>query len=135
MPVRHALGIVLVLAACQATDKKTPPPTKGPSSELATPSSSSPLAGSANTSEVIPAQRSAPPLPDPLPGKRTTLPSIGDKTWRIAIGDLDGNHKNEIVACDADFMTVLDASGKKLGELKVVDGIQKLVVVDLDGDG
>jgi hypothetical protein len=75
-----------------------------------------------------------PPLPDPLPGTRTTL-AVSDKTWRAAIGDLDGDHKNEIVVCDSDFMSVLDASGKKLGELKLADGIQKLVVADLDGDG
>jgi hypothetical protein len=136
MAVRHALGIVLLFAACQSPDKKSPPPTEGPAS--------GPLTGSASVgsgqkvAEVasVPAvDRPVPPLPNPLPGKRTTLAAIGDKTWRAAIGDLDGDHKNEVVVCDSDFMTVLDASGKKLGELKVVDGIQKLVVADLEGDG
>jgi hypothetical protein len=70
-----------------------------------------------------------------LPGARTPLTAIGDKVTRAAIGDLDGDHKNEIVVCDPDFMTVFDRAGKKLGDLKVPDGIHKLVVTDLDGDG
>jgi hypothetical protein len=139
MAVRHALGIVLLFAACQSPDKKVPPPTEVPTSGPLTGSGSAngaerPNAGQ-KVAEVASVPSAVPPLPNPLPGKRTTLAAIGDKTWRAAIGDLDGDHKNEIVVCDSDFMTVLDASGKKLGELKVVDGIQKLVVVDLEGDG
>ena len=134
--VRHALGIVLLFAACQSPDKKTPPPTEGPASgSLMTAGSGSAGQKVAEVASVPSADRTVPPLPDPLPGKRTTLAAIGDKAWRVAIGDLDGDHKSEIVACDSQRMTVLDASGKKLGELEVVDGIQKLVVADLEGDG
>ncbi|HUS32340.1 MAG TPA: hypothetical protein VMZ53_27760 [Kofleriaceae bacterium] len=70
-----------------------------------------------------------------MTGRHTVLQAIPASSSRVAIGDLDGDHRNEIVACGPDALTVLDASGKKLAQLTIVDGIQKLVVADLDSDG
>jgi hypothetical protein len=133
MGVRQGVWILLLVAACQPADKKVPPPTEGPASgtlKSATPMSDASIS-SAPSDQAVP--RPVPPLPDPLPGKRTALTIA--TPHRAAIGDLDGDHHNEIVVCDPTVMTVLDPSGKKLGELSVVDGIQRLVVADVDGDG
>lgn len=69
-------------------------------------------------------------------GSHTDLTAaIDTQTLRVAIGDLDGDHRNEIVACSGDALRVFDPTGKQLAALPIHDGIQKLVVADLDGDG
>ncbi|HWO26652.1 MAG TPA: VCBS repeat-containing protein [Kofleriaceae bacterium] len=78
--------------------------------------------------------RLAPPLPYPLPGARTDLTAAVGKAERAAIGDLDGDGKNELVVADAQRLRILDAAGKERASAPAPGGIQVLVVADIDGD-
>lgn len=76
--------------------------------------------------------RTPPPLPRPLPGARTDLGAAIGKADRAAIGDLDGDGRNEIVVADAQRLRVLDAAGHERASASAPGGIQALAVVRLD---
>ena len=78
--------------------------------------------------------RSVPPLPVPLPGTRSDLTALVGKAERAAIGDLDGDGRNEIVVADAQRLRVLDASGKERASTIAPGGIQVLAIAQLDDD-
>jgi len=75
-----------------------------------------------------------PPLPDPLPGKRTDMTTAVGSGWRAVIADVVGDRKREIVVVDSSKLRVLDASGKELAAAPVSSGILVLVATDIDGD-
>jgi len=120
--MKHA-WLALALAACQNTKQESPPqqqPPQQPSQQE-------------NSSQMAPQPPSA-----PSPGSRTDLTNAfdrdGGKSTRIAVADLDGDGDREIVAIDAKMIRVLDATGRDVTSLPVVDGIQQLLAADLDGD-
>jgi hypothetical protein len=115
-PAVRLLSLV-VLAACQRTPDRAPPPSST-APKVAPPR--------ATTTPAAPAIAPAPVTP------AATL-DLGDAT-RIAIGDLDGDGRGEIVTAGPTKLRVLDASGHPRAELPVTRGIQLLVVADLDGD-
>jgi hypothetical protein len=137
---RTLLLAALAASACQKTpDQKkseTDPATLRTEAPVSTGSGSASIAPP--QPEQAPDRAPLPPLPDPLPGKRTDLTTVfdkdGAKTWRTAIADLDGDGDREIVAIDAKAIRVLDASGRELTSLPVPGGILQLVAADLDGD-
>ncbi len=90
--------------------------------------------GSAQAEPAPQPREPVPPLPSPLPGKRTNVTTAIGPAWRVAIADLDGNGKRELVAIDSKAIRVLDAAGKELATAPVSAGIQTLVAADLDGD-
>jgi len=80
------------------------------------------------------ASRTPPPLPARLPGVRTILDATIAKASRAAIGDLDGDGRNEIVVADAARLRVLDAAGQERASTSAPGGIQVLAVARLGGD-
>jgi hypothetical protein len=138
VPSALALALALAGLGCQnsASDKfstaSTGSPTRSPGGSQAT-STASPASGSGT--EPAPKPREpVPSLPNPLPGKRTNLTTAIGPAWRVALADLDGNGKRELVAIDSKAIRVLDAAGKEIATAPVTAGIQTLVVADLDGD-
>jgi len=55
--------------------------------------------------------------------------------WRAAIGDFNGDHKNEIAIVDAKLIRILDAAGKEIASAPATSGILVLTAADIDGDG
>ena len=117
------VAIAVAAAGCQRRDRDQPP---GPAPTKA----GAPAAGASGPASL----RSAPPLPDPLPGRRTDVTAAIGKAARAAIGDLDGDGHNEIVVADAERLRVLDATGGERASAPAPGGIQALAVADLDGD-
>lgn len=106
-----------------------------PSSSVAT---SSPVAEDAMSSAPPPAPRSwrtPPPLPDPLPGARREVSAMIGAAQQVAIGDLDGDGRAEIVVGDAERLRVVDVEGRVRAEVPVRGGVQQLLISDVDGDG
>ena len=108
------------LAGCQRNDK-APEPVGA-------------ATGAKHPDAAAPVSREIPRLPNPLPGRRRDLTAAVGAASRAAIGDLDGDGKNEIVLADAENLRVIDPSGKQLASTPVPGGIQVLIVADLDGD-
>jgi hypothetical protein len=77
----------------------------------------------------------APPLPTTLPGRRRDVSTAVGDALRAAIGDLDGDGRNEIVVADAARLRVLDPTGRERASVAAPAGIQVLIVADVDGDG
>jgi hypothetical protein len=69
--------------------------------------------------------RPAPGLPEHLPGTRKEV-ALG-KALRAAIGDFDGDGKNEIVVADAERLRVVTVDGKELASMPAPGGINVLV--------
>ena len=126
---RAALFAFVALAGCQRKDRDGAP-APAPASGAARARSGAAGATTAGAAS----SRATPPLPDPLPGPRTDLTAAIGKADRAAIGDLDGDGRNEIVVADAQRLRVLDASGKERASASVPGGIQVLVVARL-GEG
>jgi hypothetical protein len=122
---------LLLLASCQAKEKKqdkTSTPSRGDAAlRSEAPDSDAPV-GQAPRAPL-------PPLPDPLPGKRTDMTTLVGTTARAAIGDFDGNKQHEIALADEKTLRVIDAKGKQLASVDVTAGIHVLVAADIDGDG
>jgi hypothetical protein len=134
----HLVATVVALASCQRKDSALQPaqePHVTPAATPASPPGAAPVAGPAGQAGARPeADRAVPPLPDPLPGKRTNVTALVGGAHRVAIGDLDGDGKNEIVLADAATLRVIEPSGRERASVTVEGGIQVLVVADLDGD-
>jgi hypothetical protein len=138
------LAIVVQLGALAACQKTQPEKKNAP--DPSTLRTEAPVSTTGSGSAAIAPQQPdpasdrapLPPLPDPLPGKRTDLTAAfdkdGSKTWRTAVADLDGDGDREIVVVDAKLIRVLDASGREVTSLPVGGGILQLVAADLDGD-
>ena len=125
--------LLLLVASCQSKETSAPP-AAAPRLGSAKP------AGSASTSAGAgdPAQgprAPLPPLPDPLPGKRTDLTAIVGTSARAAIGDFDDDGVREIAIADAKTLRIVEVAGKQLASVDVTAGIQVLVAADIDGDG
>ncbi|MDB4957518.1 MAG: hypothetical protein JWO36_5087 [Myxococcales bacterium] len=118
--IRHAVMLVLMVASCQSTDT-SPKPAAQQGSATSRPRPPTP-------------QAPAPPLPNPLPGHRRDVTSIVGSAARAAIGDLDGDGKNELVLVDADRLRIVTPDGRELASTAVHGGIDVLVVADLDHD-
>ncbi len=129
-----AFVVLLALAACQQTQ---PPPAAGSASTPAPVSSlSSPAPAPAPTPvPVEKPSRPIPPLPSPLPGKRSDLSSIVGAAQRVAIGDFDGDGHRELALADGTKLRVVTLQGKELASVPAPGGIQVLVAADVDGDG
>jgi hypothetical protein len=54
---------------------------------------------------------------------------------RIAVGDLDGDRRPELVMVDAERLRVADLTGRERARIPVPGGIQVLHVADIDSDG
>jgi hypothetical protein len=74
-----------------------------------------------------------PPLPDPLPGKRTDLLAAIGTAAHATIGTFGG--KRAIAIADAKQLRLIDASGRELAAAPVTAGVQVLAAIDVDGDG
>jgi hypothetical protein len=61
--------------------------------------------------------------------------AAADGARAVAIGDVDGDGRNEIVVADATQLRVLRADGTMIASSGVPGGIQILRIADLDGDG
>ena len=135
--MRHAVVCALLLASCQRKDDKPAEPPQTSSSSSSSTSSSTPAPAPVSEAPVAnPTPPSTlPPLPDPLPGKRSDLTAAVGSAWRAAIGDFDGDRKREIVVVDNKQMRVIDRAGKELASAPITSGIHVLVAADVDGDG
>jgi hypothetical protein len=109
--------IVVVLASCQGKDRAPEP---------------SAISGSA-VSHGEP-KVAAVKLPDPLPGAHKDVSAWVGSAARAAIGDLDGDHVNEIVLIDQVRLRIVTPAGREIASVQVPGGIQVLVVTDFDGD-
>jgi FG-GAP-like repeat len=131
---RLAIAAALLASGCQRRDRDAAagdPARRGaPQSTGAQQAQQGAGAGTAWTETT----RLAPPLPYPLPGVRTELTAAVGKAERAAIGDLDGDGKNELVVADAQRLRVLDVAGKERASAPVLGGIQVLTIADIDGD-
>lgn len=126
---RFAFCALLLLASCQSKDKST-------REVRSTPGRGDAASGARSEAPINASPRAPlPPLPDPLPGKRTDMTASIDAAARVAIGDFDGDRKREIAVADAKAMRVLDAGGKELASVPVTAGIQVPAAADIDGDG
>ena len=129
--------IALLLAGCQSKDKTSPPPAtevatnKQPSSSSASTTPAPDPDAPTNTQQQLP----LPPLPDPLPGKRKDVTTAVGSAWRVAIGDVDGDRKRELVVVDSKQLRVVDIAGKEIASAPVTAGIHVLLAHDVDGDG
>lgn len=126
----HAVLCAFALLSCQRKDQ--PPP---PAAEPAPMSSSTGSAQSEPPPEAQSPRAPLPPLPNPLPGKRTDLTAAVGSAWRAAIGDFNGDRKREIAVVDSKQLRVLDAAGHELASVAIASGIHVLVAADIDGDG
>jgi hypothetical protein len=135
---RQVLMAVALATGCQSKsdDKFTRSgmTTVTPSGSSAAAASSQSSSAGSGSDAAAPPRAAVPPLPSPLPGKRTDLTKAIGSSTRVAIADLDGDGDGEIVAVDAKAMHVLDASGREIASAPVSGGIQILVAADLDGD-
>jgi hypothetical protein len=75
-----------------------------------------------------PPQRSAPPMPDTMPGVRRDVSALVGRTTRAAIGELDGH--TVLVLVDPDSMRVVDKAGKQIASMPVIAGIQQLSIAN-----
>lgn len=71
----------------------------------------------------------APDLPDPLPGRRTDITSAAGDAVKVAVGDLDGDRRAELVFVDGDRVRVADATGRPIADAPGFGGIRALEVV------
>ena len=78
-------------------------------------------------------QREPAPRREPEPVANDVTSFVG-KAHRAAIGDLDGDGRNEIVLVDPERIRVVDPAGREIASVPVTRGIQALVVADIDGD-
>lgn len=124
-----ALCALAVTTACQRRDRAPTPAEPEPPPAASAPAPADPAAPAAPERP-----RSVPPLPVPLPGARTDVTALLGKADRVAIGDLDGDGRNEIVVADAQRLRVLDASGQERASTAAPGGIQILAIARL-GDG
>jgi hypothetical protein len=124
----RALALCVVIAGCQAREQRSSSPPAQGSSKL-------PPSSPASKPTAAVARAAVPPLPDPLPGKRSDLTAAIGSAWRAAIGDFNGDNKRELVIVDNKQMRVIDATGRELASEPVTSGIHVLVAADIDGDG
>lgn len=133
---RVVISLVL-LANCQQKDKSNEAAPSGSAQGSSTASTAA--VSTTSSSSAAPFGQAAraplPPLPDPLPGKRTDLTAAVGSAWRAAIGDFNGDRKRDIAVVDSKQIRVLDAAGKELAAAPVTSGITVLVAADIDGDG
>ena len=129
----------LLLASCQRKERKVDDDDRDvTTSTSASSTSQTPETNPPPKPDVPPQQmpqQPVPPLPDPLPGKRTDVTSWVGGAWRAAIGDIDGDKANEIVLADSKELRVVETSGKQLAALPITAGIHVLAAHDIDGDG
>lgn len=110
------------------------PPSPAPSADRR--SASPPASPSADhPSEPPPTARlPAPPLPSPLPGVRTDITAIVGAAMHVAIGDVDGDGKRDLVLAGPDQLRVVTPSGKAVATLPVTRGLQVLTTTRFEGD-
>ena len=65
--------------------------------------------------------------------RRSTVAWANDAT-HCAIGDFDGDGKNEIALGNANEIRIVTRDGKPIANMPVSNGLQRLVVADLDHD-
>ncbi len=118
----HRLVVALALLGCQGKTDPKPAAT-----------GSDPAVSRAEPAPKV-EHRTAPPLPEPLPGKRRDVTALVGKAARAAIGDLDGDGKAELVVVDPDAVRVIDRAGSEVARAPADGGIQVLLTADLDGD-
>jgi VCBS repeat protein len=121
--------IVLVAAACQS-GKEQPRQVEGAGTAPVPEAAGSAVATKLNAS----APRAVPPLPDPLPGKRRDISAAVGKPTKLALADVDGDGKPELITVDAKQIRVIDHAGKELAHADVPGGIEVLAAFDVDGD-
>lgn len=127
--------MVLVAVACDPPRERragTEPP---PETLQSIPPDAEPAARPA---AKVPPQRvstPAPALPDPLPGVRSDLTDLVGEASRAAIGDLDGDGRDEIVLADAERLRVVSAAGRRVADVPAPGGIRVLSVIDTAGRG
>jgi len=85
--------------------------------------------------EAGPLADAAEPLVAPPSGNGHRDATFVGDAERLAIADLDGDGRGEIVAVGSDALRVLDLAGTELARAPASAGIQVLSVADLDGDG
>ncbi|MGE5187119.1 MAG: FG-GAP repeat domain-containing protein [Acidobacteriota bacterium] len=129
----RSIFVILALAGCQRTEPAattgsagTPPPQ--------TSTRQAPVAAAAPTPPPADKPpRAVPPLPSPLPGKRSDLASVIPGAAKLAIGDVDGDGRAELVTADANKLRVVTPQGKELASMPVPGGCYVLAVADVDG--
>jgi hypothetical protein len=106
------LALALVVTSCQGGDRAAPPSAKA-----------APAAPPAVADKI-----------DEAIGHRRDASAFVGSASRAAIGDLDGDGKNEIVLADPQHLWVTDAAGKQLAAVDAPGGIEVLVVMRMPGD-
>lgn len=114
------LLIASVFAACQHGEDRSGNP--APAAPAATPA---PAPGSTAAQAVRPP---APPETPPLPGDRRDITELVGDAQRVAIGDLTGDGKAELVLAGPERLRVVDPSGHELASVPAPGGIQVLAV-------
>ena len=118
---RRLLPIVVVIG-CSHRDDSAPAPAVQQGSPAGIQNSSpAPIAESVT-------------LPTTFPGIRRDITAIAGKATHVAIGDLDGDGKAELVIADAAALRVYDRADREIASMPAEAGIQQLVVEDLRGD-
>lgn len=124
------LGAVLVagLACENAAPRAERTPVPSPESLMSLPPEAPPRAPTRPPPSPT-AAAPAPELPDPLPGRHTDISAIAGDALRVAIGDLDGDGRAELVFVDGERVRVTDPSGNSIAEAPGFGGIRALQVV------
>ncbi len=128
--IRRWLGAVLLAGlGCQsATPRAERTPAPSPETLMSIPPEAPPPAPTRPPPPPT-AAAPAPDLPDPLPGRHTDITAIAGDALRVAIGDLDGDGRAELVFVDGERVRVTDASGHAIAEAPGFGGIRALEVV------
>jgi hypothetical protein len=126
---------VIALAACQRTEPARDRAAEPAAGELRALRDAGAATSAAPAVAPTPGGRATPALPDPLPGTRKDVTALVGGASRVAIGDLDGDGRRELVLADARRLRVVTPAGREVASTEVAGGIQVLVTTDLDGDG